>query len=71
MIPLRARLIVAAHRDLLGAPLRSWRVGAGPLLPMILLGILGLIGLLFSHRKAARIAEEIRQLTWRASPPRW
>ena len=46
MIPLRARLIARRHRELLGKPLRSWRVGAGPLLPLFLSGVVVLIWLL-------------------------
>lgn len=46
MIPLRARLIAGRHRELLGSPLRSWRVGAGPLLPLFLAGVVLFIWLL-------------------------
>lgn len=46
MIPLRARLIARRHRDLVGRPIISRRVGAGPVLPLILVGVVVLIGLL-------------------------
>lgn len=44
MIPLRARLIARRHEALVGAPLRAWRVGAGPILPLLLLAIFVGIG---------------------------
>ncbi|WP_394214253.1 hypothetical protein [Brachybacterium vulturis] len=46
MIPLRARFIAGRHRDLVGRPLTSWRVGAGPLLPLFLGGVVLLVWLL-------------------------
>ncbi|WP_193103921.1 hypothetical protein [Brachybacterium sp. FME24] len=48
MIPLRARLLASRHRDIVGKPLRSWRIGAGPALPLLLLGILVLLGILLA-----------------------
>jgi hypothetical protein len=46
MIPLRARLIARRHQALVGRPLKSWRVGAGPLLPVILLAVLAVVWIL-------------------------
>ncbi|WP_341855584.1 hypothetical protein [Brachybacterium sp. GPGPB12] len=46
MIPLRARFIARRHRELVGKPPRSRRVGAGPLLPLFLAGIVVLIWLM-------------------------
>lgn len=43
MIPLRARIIARAHQNLVGNPVRSWRIGVGALLPLFLLGILVVI----------------------------
>lgn len=45
-VPLRAQLIASRHTALVGRPLRSWRVGSGPL-PWLLYGaILATIGVL-------------------------
>ncbi|MCG7308840.1 hypothetical protein [Brachybacterium sp. ACRRE] len=46
MIPLRARLIAGRHQEIVGRPVKSWRVGAGPLLPAVLLAVLVLVGIL-------------------------
>lgn len=43
MIPLRARLLAAKHREVVGRPVRSYRIGTGILLPLYLVGILVLI----------------------------
>lgn len=46
MIPLRARLVAARHRDVVGRPLRSWRIGVGYALPAFFVGVVALIALL-------------------------
>lgn len=46
MIPLRARLIVSRHRELLGRPLSSRRISAGPLLPLVYVVLLVVIAAL-------------------------
>jgi hypothetical protein len=46
MIPLRARLIAGRHEQIVGRPLSSARVSAGPLLPLFLYGVVIVVGLL-------------------------
>lgn len=42
--PLRAHLVASRHREIVGKPVRSWRIGTGGYLPLVLVGIWILLG---------------------------
>ena len=56
MIPLRARWIASRHRTLVGRPLSSRRIGVGPGLPLLFLGILAVIALALTLNPGSGIA---------------
>lgn len=59
MIPIRARLIARRHRDVVGRPVKAWRIGIGAFFPILVVGILVVLGVLLATNPFDSLAANV------------